>query len=205
MDVLQVAWEQLKAQAASWNPALPKDLVWRSPPQVAMLAYLCQEWRYSRRASTAAELVEQTMTEKLIPEVGPAYCIPEECMVAEGGQALAVMECASGTMNGRYDVSASNPPFPLVIPFQVLADLRMVLQLLGQPAAQLKLLRKLLDPMAGVEPAALPLAFKVLLASFATEREGRLYLDYPLFAQVLQVRASFTPNTCPCPTRTPSE
>ncbi|PNW82964.1 hypothetical protein CHLRE_06g301450v5 [Chlamydomonas reinhardtii] len=136
MDVLQVAWEQLKAQAASWNPALPKDLVWRSPPQVAMLAYLCQEWRYSRRASTAAELVEQTMTEKLIPEV--------------------------------------------------LADLRMVLQLLGQPAAQLKLLRKLLDPMAGVEPAALPLAFKVLLASFATEREGRLYLDYPLFAQVLQ-------------------
>ena len=49
--------------------------------------------------------------------------------------------------------------------------------------------------MAGVDPAKLPLAFKVLLASFATEREGKLYLDYPLLAQVLQ---TCTPNTCPC-------
>ncbi|GIL52320.1 hypothetical protein Vafri_8227, partial [Volvox africanus] len=84
MDVLQVAWEHLKAQAATWDPALPNDLVWQSPPQIAMLAYLCQEWRYSRKASTAAELVEQTMMEKLIPEVGPASCIPERgngCMV----------------------------------------------------------------------------------------------------------------------------
>lgn len=71
MDVLQVAWEQLKAQALTWDPALPDDLVWRSPPQIAMLAYLCQEWRDNRTASTAAELVEQTMTRKLIPEVGP--------------------------------------------------------------------------------------------------------------------------------------
>ncbi|PNH00649.1 hypothetical protein TSOC_013519 [Tetrabaena socialis] len=136
MDALQVAWKQLKAQAATWNPPLPRDLVWRSPPQIAMLANLCQEWRYSRTASTATELVEQTMTQKLIPEV--------------------------------------------------LADLRMVLQVLGQPPAQLLLLRELLDPLAGVEPAKLPLAFKVLLASFATERDGRLYLDYPLLAQVLQ-------------------
>ncbi|GFR39969.1 hypothetical protein Agub_g499, partial [Astrephomene gubernaculifera] len=134
--VLQVAWEQLKAQAASWDPALPSDLVWRSPPQIAMLAYLCQEWRYIRTANTAAELVKQTMTRKLIPEV--------------------------------------------------LADLRMVLQVLGQPTSQVLLLRELLDPMAGVEPAKLPLAFEALLGSFATERNGRLYLDNPLLAQVLQ-------------------
>ncbi|PNW84398.1 hypothetical protein CHLRE_03g144144v5 [Chlamydomonas reinhardtii] len=134
-DVLQVAWKQLKAQAANWDPPLPNDLVWRSPPQIATLAYLCQEWRYSRTASTAAELVDQTMTQKLIPEV--------------------------------------------------LADLRMALHMLGQPAAHLLLLRELLDPMAGVEPAKLPLAFKLLLASFATEREGKLYLDYPLLAQAV--------------------
>ncbi|KXZ55243.1 hypothetical protein GPECTOR_3g383 [Gonium pectorale] len=132
MGVVHDAWEQLKA----WDPALPDDLVWRSPPQIATLAYLCQEWRYSRTASTAAELVENTMTQKLIPEV--------------------------------------------------LADLRTVLQVLGQPAAQLLLLRELLDPISGVEPDKLPLAFKVQLASFATERDGRLYLDYPLLAQALQ-------------------
>ncbi|GIL61063.1 hypothetical protein Vafri_15463 [Volvox africanus] len=136
MDVLQVAWEHLKAQAATWDPALPNDLVWQSPPQIAMLAYLCQEWRYSRKASTAAELVEQTMMEKLIPEV--------------------------------------------------LEDLRIVLQVLGQPREQLLLLHELLDPMAGVEPAKLPRAFKALLARFATQHEGRLYLDNPLLAQVLQ-------------------
>ncbi|GIL52306.1 hypothetical protein Vafri_8219 [Volvox africanus] len=136
MDVLQVAWEQLKAQAATWDPALPNDLVWQSPPQIAMLAYLCQEWRYSHKASTAAELVEQTMMEKLIPEV--------------------------------------------------LEDLRIVLQVLGQPCEQLLLLHELLDPMAGVEPAKLPRAFKALLARFATQHEGRLYLDNPLLAQVLQ-------------------
>ena len=72
MDVLQVAWEQLKAQAATWDPALPNDLVWQSPRQITMLAFLCQEWRYSTTARTAAELVEQTMMQKLIPEVGPA-------------------------------------------------------------------------------------------------------------------------------------
>ena len=71
-DVLRVAWQQLKAQAATWDPPLPNDLVWRSPPQIATLAYLCQEWRYSRTASTAAELVEQTMMQKVIPEVGLA-------------------------------------------------------------------------------------------------------------------------------------
>ncbi|PNW74470.1 hypothetical protein CHLRE_12g485350v5 [Chlamydomonas reinhardtii] len=138
-DVLRVAWQQLKAQAATWDPPLPNDLVWRSPPQIATLAYLCQEWRYSRTASTAAELVEQTMMQKVIPEV--------------------------------------------------LADLRTALQVLGQPAAQLKLLRELLDPMAGVDPAKLPLAFKVLLASFATEREGKLYLDYPLLAQAVTTKS----------------
>lgn len=88
------------------------------------------------------------------------------------------------------DGSSTNPRLPYVIPVQVLADLRMVLQELGQPTAQLLLLRELLDPMAGVEPGKLPLAFKVLLADFATEREGRLYLDNPLLAQVLQVRVS---------------
>ncbi|KAG2452119.1 hypothetical protein HYH02_003152 [Chlamydomonas schloesseri] len=139
LEALQVAWAQLKAQAKTWHPVrpLPKDLAWQSPPQVAMLAYLCEEWRYSRTAGTAAELVEQTMTQKLIPEV--------------------------------------------------LADLRMVLQVLGQPASQLLLLRELLDPAAGVEAAKLPPAFKVLLGSFATTRDdGTLFLDYPLLAQVLQ-------------------
>ncbi|GIM00362.1 hypothetical protein Vretimale_5503 [Volvox reticuliferus] len=69
MGALQVAWEQLKAQAATWDPALPNDLFWQSPQQIAMLAYLCQEWRYGPTAGTATELVEQTMTKKLIPEV----------------------------------------------------------------------------------------------------------------------------------------
>ncbi|GIL64832.1 hypothetical protein Vafri_18688 [Volvox africanus] len=136
MDVLNVAWEQLKAQATTRDRALPDDLVWRSPPQVAMLAYLCNEWMRNRTISTAAELVEMTMQGKLIPEV--------------------------------------------------LADLRIVLQELGQPRQQLLLLHELVDPMAGVEPAKLPMAFGALLASFATMREGRLFLDNPLFAQVLQ-------------------
>ncbi|EFJ39141.1 hypothetical protein VOLCADRAFT_108750 [Volvox carteri f. nagariensis] len=136
-DVLEVAWEQLKAQAASWDPPLPSDLLWQSPQQIAMLAYLCQEWRGRLgTAITAAELVEQTLTGKLIPEV--------------------------------------------------LADMRMVLQVLGQPTSQVLLLRELVDTMAGVERAKLPLAFKALLANFTTERNGRLYLDNPLFAQVLQ-------------------
>ncbi|EFJ44219.1 hypothetical protein VOLCADRAFT_106538 [Volvox carteri f. nagariensis] len=134
--VLQVAWEQLKAQAASWDPPLPSDLVWQSPQQIAMLAYLCQEWSNDGTAITAAKLVEQTLRGKFIPEV--------------------------------------------------LADMHMVLQVLGQPTSQVLLLRKLLDPMAGVEHAKLPLAFEVLLANFTTERNGRLYLDNPLFAQVLQ-------------------
>ncbi|PNW74180.1 hypothetical protein CHLRE_13g588405v5 [Chlamydomonas reinhardtii] len=71
LEALQVAWAQLKAQAKTWDSVrpLPEDLAWQSPPQVAMLAYLCQEWGYSRTAGTAAELVEQTMTQKLIPEV----------------------------------------------------------------------------------------------------------------------------------------
>ncbi|GIL82264.1 hypothetical protein Vretimale_7231 [Volvox reticuliferus] len=68
-DVLEVAWEQLKAQAATWDPALPEDLIWESPQQIAMLAYMCQEWINSRTASTAVELVNQTMKQKLIPEV----------------------------------------------------------------------------------------------------------------------------------------
>ncbi|EFJ39065.1 hypothetical protein VOLCADRAFT_108781, partial [Volvox carteri f. nagariensis] len=136
-DVLQVAWEQLKAQAASWDPPLPSDLLWQSPQQIAMLAYLCQEWRGRLgTAITAAELVEQTLRGKLIPEV--------------------------------------------------LADMRMVLQVLGQPTSQVLLLRELVDTMAGVERAKLPLAFEALLANFTTERNGRLYLDNPLFAQVLQ-------------------
>ena len=77
----------------------------------------------------------------------------------------------------------------------MLADLRMVLQVLGQPASQLLLLRELLDPAAGVESAKLPSAFKVLLGSFATTRDdGTLFLDYPLLAQVLQVRWSCAAN-----------
>ncbi|EFJ39606.1 hypothetical protein VOLCADRAFT_108564 [Volvox carteri f. nagariensis] len=68
----------------------------------------------------------------------------------------------------------------------VLADMRMVLQVLGQPTSQVLLLRELVDTMAGVERAKLPLAFKALLANFTTEQNGRLYLDNPLFAQVLQ-------------------
>ncbi|EFJ42638.1 hypothetical protein VOLCADRAFT_107144 [Volvox carteri f. nagariensis] len=136
-DVLQVAWEQLKAQAASWDPPLPSDLLWQSPQQIAMLAYLCQEWRGRLgTAITAAELVKQTLTGKLIPEV--------------------------------------------------LADMRMVLQVLGQPTSQVLLLRELVDTMAGVERAKLPPAFEALLANFTTEQNGRLYLDNPLFAQVLQ-------------------
>ena len=88
------------------------------------------------------------------------------------------------------DSLTSNPQLPRVIPIQVLEDLRMVLQVLGQPTAHLLLLRELLDPMAGVERAKLPLAFQVLLASFATECEGRMYLDSPVLGQVLQVRES---------------
>ncbi|GIM02253.1 hypothetical protein Vretimale_7165 [Volvox reticuliferus] len=135
MGVVQVAWEQLKAQAATWDPALPNELFWQSPPQIAMLAYLCQEWRYRRTASTAVELVEQTMTQKLIPEV--------------------------------------------------LADLRIVLQVLGKPIDQLRTLRELLDPAAGVEAGKLAPAFEALLGSFTTKRAGRLYLDNPLFARVI--------------------
>ncbi|EFJ42646.1 hypothetical protein VOLCADRAFT_107150, partial [Volvox carteri f. nagariensis] len=136
-DVLEVAWEQLKAQAASWDPPLPSDLLWQSPQQIAMLAYLCQEWRGRLgTAITAAELVKQTLRGKLIPEV--------------------------------------------------LADMRMVLQVLGQPTSQVLLLRELVDTMAGVERAKLPPAFEALLANFTTEQNGRLYLDNPLFAQVLQ-------------------
>ncbi|KAG2482115.1 hypothetical protein HYH03_018939 [Edaphochlamys debaryana] len=133
--VLQVGWEQLKAQDASAIP-LPSDLVWRSPPHIAMLAYLCMQWSLTPTASTAAKLVQQTLTQKLIPEV--------------------------------------------------LADLRIVLQVLGSPASQVVLLRQLVDPAAGVEPLKLPPAFGALLESYATERDGRLYLDNPLFAQVLQ-------------------
>ncbi|KAG2425271.1 hypothetical protein HXX76_013853 [Chlamydomonas incerta] len=70
---------------------------------------------------------------------------------------------------------------------EVLEDLRAVLQVLDEPAAQLlPVLHNLLDPLAGVDAATLPLPFKVLLASFATERDGRLHLDNPLLAQVLQ-------------------
>ncbi|EFJ42666.1 hypothetical protein VOLCADRAFT_97268 [Volvox carteri f. nagariensis] len=64
--------------------------------------------------------------------------------------------------------------------------MRMVLQVLGQPTSQVLLLRELVDTMAGVEHAKLQLVFKALLANFTTERNGRLYLDNPLFAQVLQ-------------------
>ncbi|EFJ42641.1 hypothetical protein VOLCADRAFT_107147 [Volvox carteri f. nagariensis] len=74
-DVLEVAWEQLKAQAASWDPPLPSDLLWQSPQQIAMLAYLCQEWRGRLgTAITAAELVKQTLRGKLIPEVRDHRC-----------------------------------------------------------------------------------------------------------------------------------
>ena len=103
MDVMQVAWEQLKARAATWDPALPDDLFWRSPPQIAMLAFMCQEWRYSRTAGTASELVEQTMTRKLIPEVGSHNVFLEMEMVAKHGQVLAVKECASCTTNRRWN------------------------------------------------------------------------------------------------------
>ncbi|KAG2423514.1 hypothetical protein HXX76_015262 [Chlamydomonas incerta] len=142
-DVLRAAWQQLKIQTAAWSPPPPDDLVWRSPPHHAMLAYLCQEWRvHSRTAGTAELLVEQTMAQKLIPEV--------------------------------------------------LADLRVVLEALGQPDkpdaqyVQLRLLHKLLDPLAGVEPATLPPAFTALLAAYSTKRYSRLYLDCPLFAQMLR-------------------
>ncbi|GIL63340.1 hypothetical protein Vafri_17297 [Volvox africanus] len=107
MDVLNVAWEQLKAQATTRDRALPDDLVWRSPPQVAMLAYLCNEWMRNRTISTAAELVEMTMQGKLIPEVGPASCIPEngKCLVAKHGQVLAVKDCASCPMSALSPVT----------------------------------------------------------------------------------------------------
>ncbi|KAG2422357.1 hypothetical protein HXX76_016082 [Chlamydomonas incerta] len=142
-DVLRAAWQQLKIQTATWSPPPPDDLVWRSPPHHAMLAYLCQEWRlHSCTAGTAELLVEQTMAQKLIPEL--------------------------------------------------LADLRVVLEALGQPDkpdaqyVQLRLLHKLLDPLAGVEPATLPPAFTALLAAYSTKRYSRLYLDCPLFAQMLR-------------------
>ena len=47
-------------------------------------------------------------------------------------------------------VRPATPPLPHVIRVQVLADLRTALQVLGQPAAQLKLLRELLDPVGTV-------------------------------------------------------
>ncbi|GIL86005.1 hypothetical protein Vretimale_9048 [Volvox reticuliferus] len=139
-DMLEVAWEQLKAQDVTWDRALPGDLLWRSPQQIATLAYLCQEWRYRRTARTAAELVEQTIIQKIIPEV--------------------------------------------------LADLRTVLQVLGDPPEQLLPLRELLNPTSGVDPNKLPSPFTALLASFTTEREGRLFLDCPLLARVLQAVTS---------------
>ncbi|GIL61155.1 hypothetical protein Vafri_15551 [Volvox africanus] len=134
MGVLKVAWEQLKAEVLP--KALPNDLVWWSPPQIATLAHLCWSWRSTKMFSTAAELVELHMKFKHIP--------------------------------------------------QVLEDLRVALQVLEQPRKQLLILHELLDPTAGVEPAKLPMAFKNLLGSFATKHDGRLYLDNPLLAQVLQ-------------------
>ncbi|EFJ50299.1 hypothetical protein VOLCADRAFT_103891 [Volvox carteri f. nagariensis] len=143
-DVLQVAWEQLKAQTKRWDPALPSDLVWRSPPQIAMLAYLSRWWS-SKWHSTAERLVEHGMIIKFT-------------------QVLIDLRMA----------------------LQVPTDPCMVVPVLGQPTSQVLLLRELLDPMAGVEHAKLPPAFEALLSSFTTERNGRLYLDNLLFAQVLQ-------------------
>ena len=74
-------------------------------------------------------------------------------MVTKHGQALAVKECASCTMNGRWRQTvrlAAPHPLPHVIRVQVLADLRMALHMLGQPAAHLLLLRELLDPVRTV-------------------------------------------------------
>lgn len=76
---------------------------------------------------------------------------------------------------------------------QVLADLRAVLAEVGQPDLQLLLLRRLLDPLAGVEQpgsyGSLHPAFVALLASYTTTHGGgsRLFLDSPPFAEVLQV------------------
>jgi hypothetical protein len=110
-------------------------------------------------------------------------------MGARRGQALPLKMCASCALHGSGQMVSSSPPCPHVILTQVLEDMRTVLQVLGQPASQVVLLRQLLDPTAGVEPAKLPPAFKALLGTFATERAGRLHLDNQLLAQALQVRA----------------
>ena len=98
--------------------------------------------------------------------------------------------CASCALNGSrgsHTASALESPWPRVVLTQVLVDLRIVLVVLGKPASQIVMLRELLDSTAGVERAKLPLAFDALLGSFAIERGGRLYLDNPLLAGVLQV------------------
>ena len=116
LEALQVAWAQLKAQAKTWDPVrpLPEDLAWQSPPQVAMLAYLCQEWRYSRTAVTAAELVEQTMTQKLIPEVGPtSYSNRESANVGascEGVNSLRTGRSSQTTVHHQRVVVAVRHP-----------------------------------------------------------------------------------------------
>ncbi len=70
-ETLAVAWEQLQVQHAAADLPLPADLVWQSPPHHATLAFLCEQWRYhgGQTSFTAAELVKQTKTTKLIPEV----------------------------------------------------------------------------------------------------------------------------------------
>ncbi len=60
--------------------------------------------------------------------------------------------------------------------------------MLGQPAAQLRLLRDLLDPLTGVPRHSLPPAFKEWLGSYTTLRGGRLYMDNLFLTETLQVR-----------------
>ncbi|EFJ49507.1 hypothetical protein VOLCADRAFT_89774 [Volvox carteri f. nagariensis] len=92
----------------------------------------------------------------------------------------------SGMATLWANIAATPVLIDLRMALQVPTDPRMVVPVLGQPTSQVLLLRELLDPMAGVERAKLPPAFEALLSSFTTERNGRLYLDNLLFAQVLQ-------------------
>ena len=69
-ELMQVAWGQLQRHYHDQGTELPPELVWCAPPNHAMLAYLCSEWRIRRSGvSTADELVRDVKLTKLMPEV----------------------------------------------------------------------------------------------------------------------------------------
>lgn len=179
------AWRCLKQRFKQ----LPDELRVFSPPQHAMLAYLCNEWAGEPSRLSAEEFMMRTFQGKLYPEVrwlgSHSIGCNNKTWLRLCGAAL-VDESRTGVYGCVCARVLTGCP-RCAQPTQVLEDMRVLLQSAGGPMP-VKTLRQLLDPMVGMDANAFTPPLREFLGAYTEQRGQRMYVDSPLYSMLLGVR-----------------